>query len=299
MPLLASARTPVDGPDRRGDRRRGAPRPRLPLATSSATVSPAGAANRAASEATGDVLIFCSHTATLPPNAGSRWVGELVAQATRAEIGAVSGTVVDEEGRLRHGGCASTSRDWPARARGTDLGRLSTGRPINPGGASGDLLAIRANEVRSRRRLRRRESARRPVRARPRVPARGGGLAQCLYAGVADPLPGRARRSRARRRSNISGRAGARGSTGCSTTSARRWIPHAPRWRTAACELRDVRRRAEARWQREDPAHHPPVLPRTTTPGPRSRRANGPRAASARPRGPRADRRSEPRATRA
>ena len=106
-------------------------------------VSPASAANRAAGEATGDVLIFCSHTATLPPNAGPRWVGELVAQATRAEIGAVSGTVVDAEGRLRHGGLRVDLEGLAGPvSHGPDVERLSTAAPINPGGASGDLLAI-------------------------------------------------------------------------------------------------------------------------------------------------------------
>jgi hypothetical protein len=105
--------------------------------------SVARAANRGAGEATGDVLIFCSHTATLPRNAGARWVGELVAQATRTEIGAVSGTVVDAEGRLRHGGLRVDLEGLAGPlSQEPDGARLSTGSPINPGGASGDLLAI-------------------------------------------------------------------------------------------------------------------------------------------------------------
>jgi hypothetical protein len=105
--------------------------------------SQASAANRAAGQATGDVLIFCSHTATLPPKAGPRWVGELLAQATRAEIGAVSGTVVDGEGRLRHGGLRVDVEGLAGPvSRGPDPERLATGSPVNAGGASGDLLAI-------------------------------------------------------------------------------------------------------------------------------------------------------------
>jgi GT2 family glycosyltransferase len=93
--------------------------------------------------ATGDVLIFCSHTATLPRNAGPRWVGELIAQAMRAEIGAVSGTVVDGEGRLRHGGLRVDLEGLAGPVeRDPDGARLGTGSPINPGGASGDLLAV-------------------------------------------------------------------------------------------------------------------------------------------------------------
>jgi O-antigen biosynthesis protein len=104
--------------------------------------SQARAANRAAALATGDVLIFCAHTGALPPSAGPRWVSELVAQATRAEIGAVSGTVVDAEG-LRHGGRRVDLEGLAGPAsREHDLEGLSAGRPINAGGASGDLLAI-------------------------------------------------------------------------------------------------------------------------------------------------------------
>jgi hypothetical protein len=105
--------------------------------------SRARAANRAAAEATGDVLIFCSHTAALPPSAGARWVGELLAQATRAPIGAVSGTVMDPEGRLRHGGMRVDLEGLAGpESREADLDHLSTEIPFNPGGASGDLLAI-------------------------------------------------------------------------------------------------------------------------------------------------------------
>jgi O-antigen biosynthesis protein len=105
--------------------------------------SQARAANRAAAQGTGDVLIFCAHTGTLPPSAGPRWVGELLSQATRAGVGAVSGTVVDAEGRLRHGGLRVDVQGLAGPvSREHDLEPLSAGRPINPGGASGDLLAI-------------------------------------------------------------------------------------------------------------------------------------------------------------
>lgn len=104
---------------------------------------PARAANRAAREATGDVLIFCGNAATLPPTAGPRWVGELVAQATRPEVGAVSGTVVDAEGRLRHGGVRVDLEGLAGPAPlGSDTELPSTALPFNPGGASADLLAI-------------------------------------------------------------------------------------------------------------------------------------------------------------
>ncbi len=106
-------------------------------------VCPARAANRAARQATGDVLIFCCHCASLPTTAGPRWVGELVAQATRPEIGAVSGTVVDAEGRLRHGGVRVDLEGLAGPVpRDPDLELLSTASPLNPGGASGELLAI-------------------------------------------------------------------------------------------------------------------------------------------------------------
>jgi O-antigen biosynthesis protein len=104
---------------------------------------PARAANRAAAEASGDVLIFCSQAASLPPTTGPRWVGELVAQAVRPGIGAVSGTVVDPDGRLRHGGLRVDLEGLAGPVwRETDVEPLSTAWPINPGGATGELLAI-------------------------------------------------------------------------------------------------------------------------------------------------------------
>jgi hypothetical protein len=104
---------------------------------------PARAANRAAREATGEVLIFCGNAASLPPTAGPRWVGELVAQAIRPEVGAVSGTVVDAEGRLRHGGVRVDLEGLAGPAPpGPDAELPSSAVPFNPGGASADLLAI-------------------------------------------------------------------------------------------------------------------------------------------------------------
>jgi GT2 family glycosyltransferase len=104
---------------------------------------PARAANRAASTATGDVLIFCSQSASLPSTAGPRWVGELVAQSMRPEIGAVSGTVLDAEGRLRHGGVRVDLEGLAGPvSRDLDLELLSAAKTLNPGAASGELLAI-------------------------------------------------------------------------------------------------------------------------------------------------------------
>ncbi len=105
---------------------------------------PARAANLAAEQASGEVLIFCSQAASLPPTTGPRWVGELVAQAIRPGIGAVSGTVVDPDGRLRHGGLRVDLEGLAGPVpEETDIGPLSTAWPLNPGGASGELLAIR------------------------------------------------------------------------------------------------------------------------------------------------------------
>jgi len=104
---------------------------------------PSRAANRAAAEATGDVLIFCSPSASIPATAGPRWVGELVAQAMRDEVGAVSGTVIDREGLLLHGGLRVDLEGLAGPAtRDLDPEPLGAGRPLNPGGASGELLAI-------------------------------------------------------------------------------------------------------------------------------------------------------------
>jgi hypothetical protein len=104
---------------------------------------PARAANLAADEASGEVLIFCSQSASLPPTSGTRWVGELVAQALRPGIGAVSGTVVDAEGRLRHGGLRVDLEGLGGPvSEEPDIEPLSAAWPLNPGGASGELLAI-------------------------------------------------------------------------------------------------------------------------------------------------------------
>lgn len=104
---------------------------------------PARAVNRAAAEATGDVLILCSGSATLPETVGPRWVGELVAHSAREAVGAVSGTVIDGEGRLLHGGLRVDLEGLAGpEPRDLDPGPLAAGRPLNPGGATGELLAI-------------------------------------------------------------------------------------------------------------------------------------------------------------
>lgn len=104
---------------------------------------PARAANLAAAEAIGDVLVFGSHSCSLPRDADQRWLAELVANATRPGVGAVSGAVVDERGRLRHGGLRVDLEGLSGPVVGSPGPEpLDDHLPLNPGGAAADLLAI-------------------------------------------------------------------------------------------------------------------------------------------------------------
>lgn len=71
------------------------------LAIVAADPASAAARNRAASRASGDVLVFLD--LDLAPTAPG-WLDELVAQALRAEVGAVGGKVISAEGRVLHAG---------------------------------------------------------------------------------------------------------------------------------------------------------------------------------------------------
>ena len=108
----------------------------------------ARAANRAAADATGEVLLFIDGRAALG-QAGIGGLDEMVAQAFRDGIGAVSGRVVNGDGTLRHGGrvidLADLLESPDHEPEPEDAETLGTRELLNPGAATDELLAISAS----------------------------------------------------------------------------------------------------------------------------------------------------------
>ena len=109
--------------------------------------SPATAANLAADEATGDVLVFVDGRGLIP-GLGAGWLAELASQAARDGVGAVSGRLMNRDETVRHGGTAVDLADLcepylgPAEPEDAEILRLRG--VLNPGAASDYLLAIEA-----------------------------------------------------------------------------------------------------------------------------------------------------------
>ena len=111
--------------------------------------SPVEAANAAAAQATGDVLVFLDGHGSMPGSSGPGWLVELAAQAGRRGVGAVSGRLMNPDGTVRHGGTAvdidgllEPRRD---RYEPDDHDLLMVREVLNPGGATEDLLAVDAS----------------------------------------------------------------------------------------------------------------------------------------------------------
>jgi hypothetical protein len=108
--------------------------------------SPARAANLAAAEASGEILVFIAATASLP-RGGSGWLAELVSQAAREQVGAVSGRVVAGDGSVRHGGKAVDLSGLyelieNEEPEPDDHETLMLREMLNPGAATDELMAI-------------------------------------------------------------------------------------------------------------------------------------------------------------
>jgi len=80
--------------------------------------------------------------------AGTGGVDDMVAQAGREGVGAVSGRVVNGDGTIRHGGRAVDLADLlesPDEPEPDDTELLGTRELLNPGAATDDLLAVSAS----------------------------------------------------------------------------------------------------------------------------------------------------------
>ena len=145
----------------------------------------ARAANRAAADATGEVLLFIDGRAALG-QAGIGGLDEMVAQAFRAGTGAVSGRVVNGDGTLRHGGTGRRPRGPTGVARPRARAR-GHGDPGHARAAQSRRRHRRAagdqrRHVRGGRRVRR-GSSRQPLpRPRSLTAPRGARVAQRLHA---------------------------------------------------------------------------------------------------------------------
>jgi O-antigen biosynthesis protein len=105
------------------------------------------AANSAAAEATGDVLLFVEGRSVLGEGVGSAWLSELVSNAVRHDVGAVSGKVLNAAGDLRYGGSAGGVEHLlgpsPSVATETVAPSPEADSMLNPGTATADLMAVR------------------------------------------------------------------------------------------------------------------------------------------------------------
>jgi glycosyl transferase family 2 len=105
------------------------------------------AANLAAVEATGDVLVFVEGRSALGSGVGGAWLGELVGNAVRQEIGVVSGKVLNAAGDLRYGGSVGSLENLLAPSppvSGEEAAYSSDANStLNPGTATAELMAVR------------------------------------------------------------------------------------------------------------------------------------------------------------
>lgn len=120
---------------------------RLRLLPGQAGAGRAALLNAAAAQARGEVLVLLEPG--LAP-AGEGWLGELVAQALRPEIGAVGAMLLGPGGRIRHAGYVldgvTPARSWPelGRAVENDFGYAGHLRlPRDVSAVSGACLAVR------------------------------------------------------------------------------------------------------------------------------------------------------------